>query len=120
MTHKSASIQTNIGVYPCDWKIKTLGDLADIKTGPFGSALHKKDYVDDGTPIITVEHLSERGIVHKSMPMVSDHDKKRLESYSIEAGDIVFSRVGSVDRNSLCKESENGLAFLWTLITNQN
>ena len=31
--------------------------MADIQTGPFGSQLHSSDYVDDGTPIITVEHL---------------------------------------------------------------
>lgn len=38
-----------------------LADLCDpvsgIQTGPFGSQLHKKDYVPVGTPIITVEHL---------------------------------------------------------------
>jgi type I restriction enzyme S subunit len=34
-----------------------LGDIADIQTGPFGSQLHKRDYKEKGTPIITVEHL---------------------------------------------------------------
>ena len=55
-----------------------LKDLADIQTGPFGSQLHKKDYVEDGTPIVTVEHLGERTFTEQNLPKVSDADKKRL------------------------------------------
>ncbi|MEI6033004.1 MAG: restriction endonuclease subunit S [Verrucomicrobiae bacterium] len=61
-----------------DWEEKTLGEVAEIKTGPFGSTLHQSDYVADGTPIITVEHLSNYGLVHKNLPLVSDDDKKVL------------------------------------------
>lgn len=32
--------------------------------------------------------------------MISDSDKKRLNKYVLNEGDIVFSRVGSVDRCS--------------------
>ncbi len=107
---------TEVGVLPEDWEVKELGFISDVKTGPFGSALHQKDYVDDGTPIITVEHLGEQGIVHDNLPMVSDADKKRLSSYSLNSGDIVFSRVGSVDRNSLVKKIENGWLFSGRLL----
>ena len=93
--------QTEVGVIPGEWEVTMLGEVADVKTGPFGSTLHEKDYVDDGTPIITVEHLSEHGVVYTNLPMVSDRDRKRLNAYSLIEGDIVFSRVGSVDRNSL-------------------
>jgi type I restriction enzyme, S subunit len=107
-----------------EWEMKKLGEIADIKTGPFGSSLHEKDYVKDGIPIITVEHLGERGVLHESLPMVSEKDKKRLNSYIIQTGDIVFSRVGSVDRNSLISYRENGWLFSSRLlrirITNQN
>ena len=37
-----------------------LSELAAIQTGPFGSQLHKEDYVVHGTPIVTVEHLGSR------------------------------------------------------------
>ena len=103
--------RTEVGVIPDDWEVKKLGEIADIKTGPFGSSLHEKDYVEDGTPIITVEHLSEKGVVHVNLPMVSDADKKRLSTYILKTCDIVFSRVGSVDRNSLISDAENGWLF---------
>lgn len=82
-----------------------------IQTGPFGSLLHQEDYVDVGTPIITVEHLGEYGIIHSNLPKVSDEDKARLKKFELKVGDIVFSRVGSVDRNSLVNEAENGWLF---------
>lgn len=108
--------QTEVGEIPEDWKVTKLGEVADVKTGPFGSALHEKDYVDDGTPIITVEHLGERGVIYANIPMVSDLDRKRLNAYTLIKGDIVFSRVGSVDRNSLIKEGENGWLFSGRLL----
>lgn len=108
--------QTELGVIPKDWEIVTIGDIADVKTGPFGSTLHEKDYVVDGTPIITVEHLGERGVTYKNLPMVSDLDKKRLSSYSLRIGDIAFSRVGSIDRNALIRAKEEGWLFSGRLL----
>jgi type I restriction enzyme S subunit len=48
--------------------------------------------------------------------MVSESDRKRLQAYSLEPGDIVFSRVGSVDRNALIRPSEAGWLFSGRLL----
>lgn len=82
-----------------------------VQTGPFGSQLHQKDYVEKGIPIITVEHLGENRIVHRDLPCVSDADRKRLAKYSLQTGDIVFSRVGSVDRRAIVQKAEDGWLF---------
>lgn len=120
MTHdepiKPGYKRTEVGVIPEDWKVVSIHEIADVKTGPFGSALHERDYVEDGTPIITVEHLGERGVLHSNLPMVSDDDKKRLRVYELEENDIVFSRVGAIDRNSLIRASEAGWLFSGRLL----
>jgi len=108
--------QTEVGVIPEEWDLAQIAEVADVKTGPFGSALHERDYVHDGTPIITVEHLNELGVTHFNLPMVSDADCRRLRGYSLEADDIVFSRVGSVDRNALIREAEAGWLFSGRLL----
>ena len=90
---------------------KQLQFLADIQTGPFGSQLHKEDYVEIGTPIETVEHLGNRIFTEQNLPRVSDDDKARLEKYVLQHGDIVFSRVGSVDRCSFVDEEHDGWLF---------
>ena len=61
-------------------KIDYLRDIADIQTGPFGSQLHKEDYVENGTPIVTVEHLGNRIFTEQNLPKVSDEDKARLKN----------------------------------------
>jgi len=108
--------ETKIGHVPCDWDVCRLSKVSAVKTGPFGAQLHAEDYVSDGTPIVTVEHLSEMGLIHANLPLVSDDDKNRLAQYCLVNGDIVFSRVGSVDRNSLVTEKEHGWLFSGRLL----
>ena len=88
-----------------------LSDIASIQTGPFGSQLHNEDYVDIGTPIVTVEHLGARKFSRQNLPMVSSADCIRLRKYSMHPGDIIFSRVGSVDRCSLALPENEGWLF---------
>ena len=88
-----------------------LKEIGVSQTGPFGSQLHEKDYVLNGTPIVTVEHLQEECFSMQNLPMVSDYDKKRLEKFILKEGDIVFSRVGSVDRCTYVTQNEDGWLF---------
>jgi type I restriction enzyme, S subunit len=95
----------------------TLGDLADVQTGPFGSQLHSSDYVDEGTPIITVEHLAaDSRISHDRIPRVNESDTVRLARYSLQLGDLVFSRVGAIDRCSYVSPREDGWLFSGRLL----
>ena len=90
-----------------EWKECKLGDIAKVQTGPFGSQLHQSDYKAVGTPIITVEHLGDNRIIHSDLPLVGDEDKERLIKYTLRTGDVVFSRVGSVDRCAYVHKEED-------------
>jgi type I restriction enzyme, S subunit len=109
------SITTVYGPMSEDFLCQSLDSLCvkdnGIQTGPFGSLLHQEDYVVEGTPIITVEHLGENRIVDSNVPCVSDTDLERLARFQLEDGDIVFSRVGSVDRRALVRAGESGWLF---------
>lgn len=94
-----------------DFKKIKLGDLAEIQTGPFGSQLHQKDYVENGIPLVTVKNLGERRISRHNLDGVSDEDAERLSKYRLKEGDIVFSRVGYIDRSSLVFKEEVGWMF---------
>lgn len=100
------------------WKETTLGKVGGIQTGPFGSQLHESDYVNVGTPIITVEHLLNDRISHdEDIPKVSTGDTQRLKGrYGLVEGDIVFSRVGSVDRSAYVSKNEEGWLFSGRLL----
>ena len=108
-------IETPYGFFPDNYHLDVLEDLCvkkiGVQTGPFGSQLHNSDYVSVGTPILTVEHLGENRILHKNLPRVTEEDRQRLSRYSIKKGDIIFSRVGSVDRRALVRDAEDGWLF---------
>lgn len=108
--------QTRLPGFSGEWEVRRLGEIADVKTGPFGSSLHERDYVREGIPIITVEHLGEFGVEHINIPQVSETDWQRLRAYSLATGDIVFSRVGSIERNALIRSEEDGWLFSGRLL----
>lgn len=93
------------------WKEYELEEIANVQTGPFGSQLHKRDYADVGTPIITVEHLGDNRIENTNLPRVKKEDVERLSKYVLKENDIVFSRVGSVDRRALVQKEQDGWLF---------
>ena len=61
-----------------------LKDVAISQTGPFGSQLHEEDYVANGIPIVTVEHLGDIGFTTQNLPMVSEKDACRLKKYCLK------------------------------------
>ena len=93
-----------------------LKDICSIQTGPFGTQLHAADYVSEGTPIITVEHLVDGKIERSGLPRVRSADAKRLARFSLKRGDLVFSRVGAVDRCALVGFGEEGWLFSGRLL----
>lgn len=94
-----------------EWKEATLGNLAEVQTGPFGSQLKNEQYIKGGTPVVTVEHIKDFLIEDFAYPSVTNEDKNRLKKYILKPGDIVFSRVGSVDLSALVKEHQSGWLF---------
>lgn len=109
----SLIVQLTPPFYTFSWEQRKLGDISEIKTGPFGSTLHADDYVSDGTPIITTEHFKTGALPlsKNGLPQVSDSDYKRLTAYTLDDGDIVFSRVGSVDINALITPFQSNWLF---------
>ncbi len=96
-----------------EWERTTVGNIGNIKNGPFGSVLHAEDYVEDGIPIVTTEHF-KTGLMPSDkfgIPQVSNEDYIRLKGFRLETNDIVFSRVGSVDINAHVGIEQNGWLF---------
>ena len=94
-----------------EWQQSTLGKMASVQTGPFGSQLKNEQYVTGGTPVVTVEHIKDFLIQDFVYPSVTDEDKRRLNKYTLKAGDIVFSRVGSVDLSAIVNAHQDGWLF---------
>ena len=77
-------------------------------TGPFGSMLHKSDYVENGIPVINPQQLVNGQIIPSAKMQVSEETVKRLSRYVLNQGDIVIARRGEMGRCAIVTENENG------------
>ncbi|WP_417607087.1 restriction endonuclease subunit S [Oceanimonas baumannii] len=98
---------------PAHWRVTTLGELAEssgggIQTGPFGSQLHAKDYVDDGIPSIMPKNISIDSVLTDDIARVSPTDIERLAKYKVQTGDIIYSRRGDVEKCARITPREDG------------
>ncbi len=102
--------QTEVGVIPKEWEVKAVRDLAQIKTGPFGTLLNAREYSSsDGVPLISVGEVGEGTFkVTEETPLVPNKVVRRLPQYLLRTGDIVFGRKGAVERSALVTENEDG------------
>ena len=91
------------------WVTKRLGDVsAAISTGPFGSLLHKSDYVDDGIPLVNPTNMVNDRILPDVSMLISETTRQRLSNYVLEEGDVVLGRRGEIGRCAVVGPAEAG------------
>jgi type I restriction enzyme S subunit len=77
------------------------------KCGPFGSALKKEELVDSGVPVWNMDNIAADGRMALPFRMWITTDKyDELSAYSVQDGDIVISRAGTVGK--MCVARMNG------------
>jgi len=81
-----------------------LSDLADIKIGPFGSLLHKEDYIDGGHPLLNPSHIVDGKVSPDDKLTISDEKYEELSAYQLKAGDVVMGRRGEMGRCAVVPE----------------
>lgn len=83
---------------PNQWEKVPLSDLADVRIGPFGSLLHKEDYIAGGHPLVNPSHILNDKIVVDEKLSVSEQKYAELEPYHLKIGDVVMGRRGEMGR----------------------
>jgi type I restriction enzyme S subunit len=82
--------------------------LTNLQTGPFGSSLHRSDYVEGGTPVINPASIVGRRIVPSLKMAVGTETVERLASFKLRRGDIVLARRGEMGRCAVVTSVEDG------------
>jgi type I restriction enzyme, S subunit len=77
-----------------------------LKTGPFGSTLHKSDYVHNGIPIVNPMHINSGSITPSIGMSISEEKAEDLREYRLKQGDIVFARRGVMGRCAVVTKKE--------------
>ena len=106
---RSSINQENLSELPEGWSWLHLSDVVErIQIGPFGSLLHKQDYIQHGTPLINPSHIKDMTIDPDNGLNVSDQKLSELEKYIMSESDIVIGRRGEMGRCAVVKEKEDG------------
>ncbi len=93
---------------PKGWEIKELREIAHIQIGPFGTQLHKEDYITGGIPLINPKNIIN-GRIHPNYKISISRDKyMTLSEYHLKLGDIILARRGEMGRCSVITENESG------------
>lgn len=84
-------------------KVRLL-QIADIKIGPFGSLLHKEDYIENGHPLVNPSHIVDSKISVDNKLTISNEKYEELGAYKLQIGDVVMGRRGEMGRCAVVLE----------------
>lgn len=90
-------------------EVHSLGALLrKAQTGPFGSSLHRSDYVASGVPLVNPMHIVNGRIVPSAEMTVDAATARRLSEFRLELGDVVIGRRGVMGRCAVVGPTEAG------------
>lgn len=90
------------------WNISALKEFARIRIGPFGSLLHREDYVQGGVPLVNPTHIQDGKIEIDLDLTISKNKMKELSAYVMHEGDVVLARRGEIGRCAVVTKKEEG------------
>ena len=93
---------------PVGWVAEGLGSVVSLRTGRFGSSLHKTDYVEGATPVVNPMHIIKGRIVADFKTTVGTDVLDRLKEFRLEEGDVVMGRRGEMGRAAVARNQETG------------
>jgi type I restriction enzyme, S subunit len=96
-----------------EWPTKTLEEVCAegggfVRTGPFGSQLHKSDYVDsvDGIPVVMPKNMSGGAVNLDGIARIDADIAERLSQHLFAPGDVALSRRGDVGRSAFINDQD--------------
>ena len=77
--------------------------FCELRIGPFGSALHKEDYMTGGHPLVNPSHIIGGAIRPDENLTIDDGKYESLAAYHLLPGDVVLGRRGEIGRCAVVK-----------------
>lgn len=86
-----------------------LNDLAEVQIGPFGSLLHKEDYMSGGVAVLNPMHIRGGVLCPDPSFSVSEEKAASLSQYRLRSGDVVLGRRGEMGRAGIVATQHQGM-----------
>jgi type I restriction enzyme, S subunit len=75
-----------------------INDKDGTKCGPFGSALKKEEFTNNGIPVWVMDNIQGGRFINKTALFIKKEKYETLASYRTFSGDIIISRAGTVGK----------------------
>lgn len=102
--------ETEIGTFPEEWQFLTVEDIKAndkkaIISGPFGSNISSKYFVESGIPVIRGNNLSAdmTRFIDDGFVFVTPEKAKALDTWAVR-GDIVFTAAGTLGQVGIIED----------------
>lgn len=107
-THKFKD--SPLGRIPEEWEVERLESLLaslpnNIRSGPFGSALIKAEWVDNGVPYLGIDNVHREEFVAEFNRFITDNKFKQLLKYKVRPKDVMITIMGTVGRSCVVPEN---------------
>ena len=92
---------------PNEWCWQKLGSICHkIQIGPFGSQMHRHEYVEKGVPVVNPQHIKSQKI--SPQVFISEEKAESLPQYVLEENDVILGRRGEMGRSACISPKEKG------------
>ena len=106
---KAAFTSTTLSDRNTIFKDYILKDVTQkIQIGPFGTQLHKEDYIENGVPLINPMHIQDGKIEANFSYSIKEEKRNSLPNYILEEGDVIMGRRGEMGRCGFVTNKEKG------------
>lgn len=78
---------------PPGWAWASVGDVADLADGPFGSNLKTAHYVASGPRVVRLQNIGY-GVFRDERAHITEEHFQRLVKHAVHAGDLVVASLG--------------------------
>ena len=94
---------------PDSWEWTRLEDVCTkFSTGPFGSMLHKSDYMATGVPVVNPANIVKGAIHTEKIMYISSEKAQELSKYILSSNDILLARRGDLSKCAIATNDNVG------------
>lgn len=106
---------------PEGWEYTTVVEVGrldeePVLTGPFGAQLPSKEFVSEGVPVIAIGNVTWGGLRLDKVAHVTAEKALKLTRYTLEPGDVLFTRSGTIGRSAVVPEYAKGWLMSYHLL----